>query len=439
MLPEPIKMIPAEMLKLIPFFGGDKRQLSLFIRQCEYVISNYTGSPPQDSYVMHLIMSRLVDNAAALISEREDISTWDEFKELLTQHFGDPRSEDCIAIELESMKIRPSETYLDFCNRIQSVRSVLISKVNLHPDVVLRKSKITIYNNTSLNVFLYNLPENMVRIVRLKAPKSLEEALGIVMEEVNFHDQYNMRNKIINKPPAAQLAQPSSTPPTFKFGSNIQPSTPTYKFGIPPNQSPFVSQRPPQPMGFKPQLGYRPPFGYQQQMTGMRPQQFGMRPQQFGMRPQQFGAQPQRFGVQPQQYGTQPQQFGMRPQQFGMRPQYPSNTQFGYRPMLPNSQANNNQDVSMRTAPPLKMQQGFRLNELAFYEPTDYVNYDQTEYGDHHYCDYFMDNMQDSQLVESAQELPLEGQSNDEDGRVIPDASSDVQNFHMRVIADPQK
>lgn len=261
-----ITLIPNEMLKLIPFFGGDKRQLSLFIRQCEYVISRYAGNLAQNSYVMHSIMSRLVDNAAALISEREDILTWDDFKELLTQHFGDPRSEDCIAIELESMKIRHGESYLDFCNRIQSVRSVLISKVNLLTDITLKSSKITIYSNTSLNVFLYNLPESMVRIVRLKSPKTLEEALSVVMEEVNFHDQYNMRNKIINTngKPQFPVNQPSVSSPTFKFGNNVQPPTqPTFKFGIPPNQQLFPHHR-------QQQMSFRPPVG---QPIGFRPQQ----------------------------------------------------------------------------------------------------------------------------------------------------------------------
>lgn len=49
---------------------------------------------------MHSVMSRLVDNAAALISERDDIVSWSDFKNLLIQHFGDPRNEECIAIDL---------------------------------------------------------------------------------------------------------------------------------------------------------------------------------------------------------------------------------------------------------------------------------------------------------------------------------------------------
>ena len=137
-------------------------------------------------YIILAISSRLVDGAAALISERKDIVTWSEFKDLLIQHFGDPRSDECIVLELENLKIKTEESYLDFCNRVQSVSSVLLLKVNNILNKELRQIKNIFYNNTSLNVFLYNLPENLVQIVRLKAPKSLESALSVVLEEMNF-------------------------------------------------------------------------------------------------------------------------------------------------------------------------------------------------------------------------------------------------------------
>ncbi|CAH2093985.1 unnamed protein product [Euphydryas editha] len=170
---EQISLIPNEILKLIPLFGGDKRQLNLFLRKFEYVIEKFQSSDAQNMYLMHAITSRLLDRAASLISEREDIVSWSDFKELIIQHFGDPRSEECIAIELEILKIKTGESYLDFCNRIQSVRSVLLSKVNQILNEEIKQSKIIIYNHTSLNVFLYNLPE----------------------KEVNFQEQYNQRSK----------------------------------------------------------------------------------------------------------------------------------------------------------------------------------------------------------------------------------------------------
>lgn len=362
-----IKLIPSEMLKLVPRFGGDKRQLNLFLRKCEYIITAYQGNAQQNQYVMHCITSRLVDEAAALLSEREDIETWQQFKELLIQHFGDPRSEECVAIELENLKIKPSESYNDFCNRIQSVRSVLISKVNQLTSAEIKQAKNTIYNHASLNVFLYNLPENLIRSVRLKSPDTLEKALEYVLEEVNFYEQYTLKNKLHRHTIAHQ--------PSFKFGnqaiSNItSPSQPTnfkpmlpiqshkFKYGIP------AQARPPQftqkPNGHQPQIGYK--FNNHQQ------QQFGYKPQ-LG---QQFGTQ-QRY-MSPSQFNSRPQQ------QFGYRPNF-NQGQSAYRPLQQQNKQPYNTDISMRTAPQMKSQnnmqpQGFNLNELELTNSGYYDNYE---------------------------------------------------------------
>lgn len=379
----PIIPIPSEMLKLIPLFGGDKKQLNLFIRKCEYVISKYRGSDEQNLYVYHSITSRLTENAASLLSEQEDVLAWSDLKELLQRHFGDPRSEACISIELESLKIKSGESYLDFCNRIQSVRSLLISKVNATQDKDIKKAKLTIYNNTALNVFLYNLPENLVRIVRLKAPATLEAALSVVLEEMNFLEQYNMRNRFHGQSSRPVVNSNVGPPQGLKFGGSFHQPTgfrpvvpsntvPQFKFGIPQNAQFKIPQTQGQPQ----QFGYRPPqqFGYRP------PQQFGYRPpQQFGYRPpQQFGDKPpQQFGYKP------PQQFGYKPpQQFADKPLQ----QFGYTPPQVQPPRMQTTDVSMRTAP-LRPQPGFKLNELTL-----------NDYEDQYYSDYYQDNYSDYEL-----------------------------------------
>nr|XP_034828819.1 uncharacterized protein LOC117986103 [Maniola hyperantus] len=194
---EKITIVPREIAELIPKFDGEPTLLNLFLRKSEYVVLNYRNSntAAQDLYLFHVVTSRLTDKAASLVSEREDITSWQELSEILIQHFGDPRSEECVAIELESLKIKTGESYIDFCKRIQNMRSILISKVNRINDASLKDSKTIIYNNLSLNVFLYNLPEDLIRIVRLKNPQTLETALAYVTEEVNFQFQYDAKNK----------------------------------------------------------------------------------------------------------------------------------------------------------------------------------------------------------------------------------------------------
>lgn len=183
---EQIRIIPRDLLCLIPKFNGEPGHLNLYIRKSQYILRSFSiqGNAAQNLYVFHAITSRLEGKAASLLSEREDITTWEQLCALLLQHFGDPRSEECIAITLESLKIKPGESYIDFCSRIQLTKSALLSKVNLIVDEGVKAAKMIIYNNSALNVFLYNLPEDMIRIVRLKGCTTLEAALSVVTEEI---------------------------------------------------------------------------------------------------------------------------------------------------------------------------------------------------------------------------------------------------------------
>lgn len=396
---ETITPIPGEMLKLIPLFDGDKRHLNLFIRKSEYVIVRYRGSAFQDLYVYHAVTSRLTGDAAALLSEREDVASWSELKQLLEQHFGDPRSEECIAIELENLKIKHGESFLDFCNRIQSVRSNLMSKINMIQDEPLKKSKIIISNSKALEVFLYNLPEDMVRIVRLNAPKTLEDALRIVLEEVNFHERYNLRNKNTNPKP---FTFPKSGDFQIKVGQHFANNSPFL-------QKPTLHQRFGALQPNKPGQNFKPLFQINKPQFGYRPP-FNIAPQQFGYRPQinnQFPPKP--FGYRPQ-FGNSPQ-FGNRPQ-FGYRPQFGNNNQpqFGYKP--PQAQPHIT-DVSMRTAP-IK-QDGFKVNDLELQENPShpFAAYLEEEY-DHYnnqFDNYYEHDNQHPSVLHPDEQLQYENKN----------------------------
>lgn len=411
-----IEQIPKDILELIPVFNGDKRQLNLYLRKCQYVVDRFKGSVEQNLYVFNAITSRLREGAAALLSEREDIVNWSALKELLIQHFGDPRSEACINIELESLKIKSGESFLDFCNRIQGVRSLLMSKVNTIDNEELKRAKLIIYNNTALNVFLYNLPENMVRIVRLKAPETLEAALSIVLEEVNFLEQYNTRNRLhgTNQTLGNKPLMPSQSKFNFYNSQNAQKSIPG-----------FTGQG----QMLRPVFGYRPQPSLQPQQFGYKPpQQFGYRPpQQFGYRPpQHFGYRPfQPVGFKPsQQIGYRPPlQFGYRPpQQFGNKPvqQFQSNV----------PQVSKDQDVSMRTAPPRP--QGFALNELnlndyecGYMDP--YVCMNEYEHYDEYYSDNTFNDYDDSTELNDKYDM-----DNSHVTDIALESTNDSQNINFR-------
>lgn len=196
---EGINRVPVELVKIIPIFEGDARELPLFLKKCQYILENFGGNDAQNQYLFHVVTSRLAGEASKLVGERDQISTWSELKSLLSQHFGDPRTEECLVMELESVKIHRGESYEDFCHRVQQLRSILFAKLNeTIKDANERLIRQHIYNNTSFNVFLYNLPAYFVRLVRLRNVKTLEDALKVVLEEQNFQTVYDYKNQSRN-------------------------------------------------------------------------------------------------------------------------------------------------------------------------------------------------------------------------------------------------
>lgn len=381
---EQIRVISKDLLCIIPRFEGDEGLLNLFIKKAQYIYSSFAdaNNAAQQVYVFHAITSRLGGRAAALLSEREDVNTWARLKEILIQHFGDPRSEECIAIELEQMKIKSGESYIDFCHRIQHTRSTLFAKVNLISDEGVKAAKMIVYNNMALNVFLFNLTEDLIRIVRLKQCLTLEMALSIVTEEVNFMNQYNARNKtrlnsaphILKPQPTPNLVMMPNPVPNLRFGNpafnqKFQVPGQNFKFGIPPQQ---------QPQGYKFGSQNQPNAGFRfNQNAGPQNFRFGMPRQQpnfnFGIPQQNQGFRPQmntNFARPPPPPG-----FG-QPQQnfkFGI----PNQNLQGHKPT-------ENTDVSMRTARPLRQNMLntaaddnlFYNNEL--FEESPYHNDDPT-------------------------------------------------------------
>lgn len=412
-------MIPREILEIVPKFDGDDKQLNLFLRKAQYVIERFRleENPAQDIYVFHTITSRLIGKAACLLSEREDIQTWPVLRTVLRQHFGDPRSEECIAIELENLKIKQGETYTQFCNRIQHVRSTLIAKVNEIDDVAVRNAKVTIYTNTSLNTFLYNLPENMIRVVRLKDCYTLEEALSVVTEEVNFQFQYESKHhsKTASQQPKAPqpilpLYQNNNPNPNFKFGYPQPNSGLQNKFGA-PNQG-F------RPMQYQPQ-GFR--FPQNQAPQGFK---FNQGPQgqgfKFGIPNQQTNF---KFGIHPQQQGFRPQFNNYYKPQTGFVGNQPQQFRFG----IPNAQGQaqrpyEHNDVSMRTVKQHTLTVPQDIDNLFYY------NNDLDSAFDDYYEDpYFYCEEPDPTILPIAAEAHVEPENKAADSHSV----SENENFQL--------
>ena len=250
----------------IPLFNGDEHILPAFIRSCEELVATFQNAReplnPVNKCIISTIISRLRGKAAEIICPRNELNTWALIKQTLRDTFSDGRNLDCLLNDLMSTTINRNETLTQFGLRLQTLRSLLISKLNEQNETPQTKQiKIDYYEQITLKTYINNLPEKTQIIVKCKSPDSIEKAISFAkMEEADLEFRQRMQHKNVitgqnpqNKP---FITKQNYQPPiNNNYQSNFQ------------NQNPFFQQRqqfPSQPINIQPrQIPTRSPTNNQ--------------------------------------------------------------------------------------------------------------------------------------------------------------------------------
>lgn len=283
----PTQPVNFQLLKLyidtIPQFSGNENNtLEIFIEHCESLVHTYTNRDnvrdPLNTFLIRAIISKLTGRALMLVGSRPEIRDWDDLKGLLRLSFGDQRNLDCLVQELIALKPNKNESFVEFGQRIQKVRSSISCKLkSQNLSLAQRQFRMENYDELSLKTFIRGLTGRIQDMVRLRAPDTLELAISYVLEEENFmHNQRqylglpsNNNNSNFNRIPA-----PRPQPQNPQFNHNFSPrfSNPNFQnfpfnnnrpfqqphfsnFNAQPYQQPYFTNYQPQ---FKPQFPSQP-------------------------------------------------------------------------------------------------------------------------------------------------------------------------------------
>lgn len=186
----------------IPKFDGNPKQINRFINACENFFNNHKDRANNGAAInvclFDTVLNKLVGRAADLIASRVELNTWPLLKAAVIATFSDQRSIDCVLQDIITSKPEKNENPQQFGLRLQDARSLLFSKINMTNDPVATKLlKITEYESLILKTFIHGLNYHMQLVVRLKSPKTLEEAMTLTSEEENFL-YYKNRNSTLN-------------------------------------------------------------------------------------------------------------------------------------------------------------------------------------------------------------------------------------------------
>jgi len=270
-MPEPNYALIRYQADNIPTFDGNPKHINRFISSCENFFTAHKDltnpAAAINTCLFDTVLNKLTGRAADLVASRVELTSWELLKQSIISTFADQRSIDCVVQDIICCRPKKDESPQQFGLRLQDIRSLLFSKINVSSDPKeLKLLRISEYSNLVLKTFINGLNYQMQLIVRIKSPKTLEEAMSLALEEENFMN-YKNRNFDSKPTPQHQTHTPNqntNTQQTFRpqFNNhNRYFATPRRQIfnKFPQNPHTFNNNNNPQFRQFHPGYPFRPP------------------------------------------------------------------------------------------------------------------------------------------------------------------------------------
>lgn len=234
---------PLKFIEQLPDFDGKSEELFTFVELVEDIIPlllKYDTS--SQNVLLNRIKSKLRGKAREMIEINNHVRTWSEIKLVLTNSFGDKKTNFQIFDELRAVTFNTNSA--DLYNQIKSILRRLNNKSKDQPNADFN---IKANNLTALNIFKDKLPEPMRSILFSRNPQTLEESLDILFEGNYgyYNPSKNSAYKYRNSCSAEQnnVHRPRGRDPPFNDNRRSMPNNNNNQTNF--NPRPFQSNRVP--------------------------------------------------------------------------------------------------------------------------------------------------------------------------------------------------
>lgn len=216
----------------LPPFDGSPRYLDRFITSVEEILM-LTRSADQTPYgllTLRAIRNKIIGRADETLELANTPLIWDEIKNNLTRMYSNKKTEACLLSELQLFADNLSLGQLFF--GISKIKSQLFSSFQSNGEsTAVIEAKKTLYNQVCLNTFIKGLRQPLKTLIRLKDPKTIEQAYEQCKVEQSL--SYNRRsyNNAPNNPQQYQTQNANN--------SNHRDSRNNYNYQPYPNNNQF--------------------------------------------------------------------------------------------------------------------------------------------------------------------------------------------------------
>lgn len=171
---------PKLVLKLVPNFSGNTRELHKFISCSELIYKSLKET--EIPKFLELVKLKLDGKAYDLIKYNE-LKTWKELKDILTSEFTETRSIGHLQLELATLRQQRGEDVRTYANRLEAILHSLNESCIVSEGVNAAQTIKKLNEHIALKSFQEGLNESIKIIVKACRFTNLSEAINRATEE----------------------------------------------------------------------------------------------------------------------------------------------------------------------------------------------------------------------------------------------------------------
>lgn len=186
------------LIKFIKPFDGSRNLLTPFITNCSNAYN--LASTNQKHIIFKFIISQLQGRAEAACSIKE-FSNWDQLKDFLTTQFGERKCYSHLLTDLQECRQYSNETVTQYSLRVETCLSHLLTEITLSNSKKMELAgKTSAMEDIALNTFVLGLHPRISNNVRVRSPKTLNEAINAAISEEKILQFVNRKSFSATEP-----------------------------------------------------------------------------------------------------------------------------------------------------------------------------------------------------------------------------------------------
>lgn len=229
-----------DVVKSIREFSSDRGEFSSWKKGVDRIIENYAALQGTAEYfgIIHTIRNKIVGNADTVLESYNVPLDWNAISKCLTMHYADKRDLSTLEYQLTTITQGVNQTVKEFHQVVYRHLSLLLNKVGCMELSRESEQMMTkLYRDKALDTFIRGLRGDLPRLLGMKEPEDLPQALHLCLKIENQTYRSNYATGKIQSTVFRPNQKPIPTPRT-QYLNNSTPRAPQKM----PQRAPIAQQ-----------------------------------------------------------------------------------------------------------------------------------------------------------------------------------------------------